>query len=38
MIKSNIVPLNKFTLLLEETERMIKILTSIINKLKAKDK
>jgi four helix bundle protein len=38
MIKSEIVPLKKFTLLLEETERIIKILTSIINKLKAKEK
>jgi four helix bundle protein len=38
MIKSDIVPLKKFTLLLEETERIIKILTSIINKLKAKEK
>lgn len=38
MIKSDIVPLKKFTLLLEETERIIKILTSIINKLKMKEK
>jgi four helix bundle protein len=38
MIKSKIVPLEKFTLLLEETERIIKILISIINKLKAKEK
>ncbi|MEY4518629.1 MAG: hypothetical protein RLZZ499_1228 [Cyanobacteriota bacterium] len=38
MIKSEIVPLKKFTLLLEETEIIIKILTSIINKLKAKEK
>ncbi|MGL6342413.1 MAG: four helix bundle protein [Waterburya sp.] len=37
MIKSEIVSLKKFTLLLEETERIIKILTSIINKLKAKE-
>ncbi|MEM8831612.1 MAG: four helix bundle protein [Cyanobacteria bacterium P01_G01_bin.19] len=38
MIKSDIVPSQKFTLLLEEVERIIKILTSIINKLKAQEK
>ena len=38
MIKSDIVPSPKFTSLLEENERIIKILTSIINKLKAKEK
>ena len=38
MIKSDIVPPQKFTSLIEENERIIKILTAIINKLKAKEK
>ena len=36
MIKANIVPVNKFALLIDETEQIIKILTTIINKCKAK--
>lgn len=36
MIKANIVPANKFALLIDEVEQIIKILTSIINKCKAK--
>ncbi|ELS05644.1 S23 ribosomal protein [Xenococcus sp. PCC 7305] len=38
MIKSEIVSENKMSLLLEESERILKILTTIINKLKAKEK
>ena len=37
MIKANIVPVNKFALLIDETEQIIKILTTIINKCKAKN-
>ena len=37
MIKANIVPINKFALLIDETEQIIKILTTIINKCKAKN-
>ena len=36
MIKANIVPVNKFALLIDEVEQIIKILTTIINKCKTK--
>ena len=36
MMRSNIVPANKFSLLIDELEQIIKILTVIINKCKAK--
>ncbi len=38
MIKSEIATQQQFSLLIEEAERIIRILTSIINKLKSKEK